>query len=68
MPLSEDLSARYYQNKKLIKNIKAFLKKQKKRKPMVVSNAKIYQKIKNKSFLSIEKKLKREKKALLKKI
>ena len=35
---------------------------------MVVSNAKIYQKIKNKSFLSIEKKLKREKKALLKKI
>ena len=57
--MSKDSSAKYYQNnkerlrEKLLKDIKVFLKKKK----MVVSDTKIYRKMKNKSFLSIEKKL-----------
>ena len=57
--MSKDSSAKYYQNnkerlrEKLLKDIRVFLKKKK----MVVSDTKIYRKMKNKSFLSIEKKL-----------
>ena len=55
-------SAKYYQNnierlqKKLVKDIKVFLKlKKKKSDNIVVSNSKIFRKMKNKSSLSIEK-------------
>ena len=42
--------------KKLVKDIKIFLRKEKKKsKNMVVSDTKIYQKVKNKSLVSIEK-------------
>ena len=60
--MSEDSSAKYYQNiverlqkeKKLVKDIKVFLKKKKKKSDnMVVKDTKIYQKMK-KSWLSIE--------------
>ena len=54
-------SVKYYQDnkerlqKKLVKDIKVFLKKKKKKNNMVVKDEKISQKIKNKSWLSIEK-------------
>ena len=57
MKRSKDSSAKYYQNnkerlqKKLMKGINVFLKSSN----MVVSDTKIYQKMKNKSLLSIEK-------------
>ena len=60
--LSKYSSAKYYQNnkerpqKKIAKGIKVFLKKKKKKSgAMVLNDAKIYQKMKNKSFLSKEK-------------
>ena len=60
--MSKDSSAKYYQNnkerlqKKLMKDIKLFLKKEKKKSNnMVVNDAKVYQMMKNKSLLSIEK-------------
>ena len=58
--MPKDSSAKYYQKncykKNLVKDIKIFLKKKKrKRNNMVVSNTKICQKIINKSLLSIEK-------------
>ena len=58
--ISEHLSATYYQNnkkrlqKEFLKDIKVFLKK-KKKENMAVNHTKIYQKMKNKSLLSIEK-------------
>ena len=69
--MSKDSSAKCYQNnierlqKKLKKkkDIKVFLEKKKKKSDnMVVNNAKIYQKMKNKSFLSKEKNIKKSKK------
>ena len=58
----KDSSAKYYQNnkerlqKKLVKDFKVFLKKKKKKSnDMVVNDTKIYQKIKNKSWMSTEK-------------
>ena len=55
-------SAKYYQNnierlqKKLVKDMKVFLKlKKKKSDNIVVGNSKIFRKMKNKSSLSIEK-------------
>ena len=58
----KDSSAKYYQNnkerlqKKLVKDFKVFLKKKKKKSnDMVVNDTKIYQEIKNKSWMSIEK-------------
>ena len=55
-------SAKYYQNnierlqKKLVKDMKVFLKlKKKKSNNIVVGNSKIFRKMKNKSSLSIEK-------------
>ena len=63
----KNLSAKYYQNnkerlqKKLVKDIKIFLKNQKKKSNnMVVNDIKISQKIKNKSLLSVEKILQNE--------
>ena len=60
--MSKDSSAKYYQvakkdyKKKLVKNIKVFIKKKKKKgDTMVLNNTKIYQKMKSKSWLSIEK-------------
>ena len=60
--MSEDLSAKYYQNnkerlqKKLVNDIKESLSKEEKKSDnMVVSDTKIYQKLRNKNFLSIEK-------------
>ena len=62
--MSKDSSAKYYQNnierlqKKLVKNIKVFLKKKKKKTDnmnMVMMDTKIYQKMTNKSFLSVKK-------------
>ena len=52
-------SAKYYQDKKkLVKYIKVFQKKNKKKSDsMVVKDTKISQKMKNKSWLSIEKRL-----------
>ena len=45
-----------YKIKKLVKDIKAFLKKKKKKSnKMVVNDTKIFQKIKSKSLFSIEK-------------
>ena len=60
--MRKDSSAKYYQNnkdrlqKKLVKDIKVFLKKKKKKcDKMVVNDTKINQKMKNKNLLSIEK-------------
>ena len=60
--MSKKSSAKYYQNNKerlqknLVKDIKVFLKKKKKKSDnMVVNDTKIYKKMKNKSLLSIEK-------------
>ena len=59
--MSEDSSAKYQNNKEslqknLVKDIKVFLKKKKKSNGnMVVNDTKIYQTMKNKSLLSIEK-------------
>ena len=60
--MSKTLLAKYYQEnkdrlqKKLVKDIKIFLKKKKKKSYNMVMNVKkISQKIKNKIFLSIEK-------------
>ena len=60
--MSKMLSTKYYQEgkerlqKKLVKDIEIFLKKKKKKSNNMVMNVtKIFQKIKNKSFLSIEK-------------
>ena len=60
--MSKILSTKYYQEgkerlqKKLVKDIEIFLKKKKKKSSNMVMNVtKIFQKIKNKSFLSIEK-------------
>ena len=60
--MSRDSSAKHYQHnkerlqKKLMKDIKVFLKKKKiKSSIMVVNDTKISQKLKNKSLLSIEK-------------
>ena len=62
--MSKTLSSKYYQEnkeklqKKLVKDIKIFMKKKKKKSHnMVVNITKISQKMKNKSLLSIEKKL-----------
>ena len=56
------MSAKHYQEnkerlqKKIVKDIKIFLKKKKKKSDnMVVNITKIYQKMKNKNLLSIEK-------------
>ena len=57
--MSKNTSAKYYQEykerlqKMLAKDI--FLKKKKKKRDMVVNDTKIYQKMKNKSWLSIAK-------------
>ena len=65
--MHKDSSAKYYQNnkerlqKKLMKGIKVFLKSSN----MVVSDTKIYQEMKNKSLLSIEKIYEMRKNALL---
>ena len=60
--MSKGSSTKYYQNKKerlqrkLLKDIKVFLKKKKKTSNnMVVKDTKIYNNMKNKSYLSIEK-------------
>ena len=59
--MSKDLSAKYYQDnkkrlQKSMRKISDFLmKRKKKRDNIVVNNTKIYQKMKNKSWLSIEK-------------
>ena len=59
--MSKDSSAKYQNNKEslqknLVKDIKVFLKKKKKTNGnMVVNDTKIYQMMKNKSLLSIEK-------------
>ena len=60
--MSKNVSAKYYQEnkervqKKLVKDIKIFLKKKKKKSDNMVMNiTKIFQKMKNKSLLSIEK-------------
>ena len=60
--MSKKLSVKYYQEnkerlqKKLMKDIKIFLmKKKKKSNNMVVNVTKIFQKMENKSLLSIEK-------------
>ena len=71
--MSKDSSVKYYQDnkerlqKKLVKDSKVILKKKKKKNNnMVVNNSKIYQKMKNKSWLGIEKNIiKSEKNALL---
>ena len=60
--MSKNLSAKYYQDnkerlqKKLVKDIEIFLRKEKKKSDnMVVNITKISQKMKNNSLLSIEK-------------
>ena len=60
MKISEDLA--YYENnkerqqKKLVKDIKVFLEiKKKKSNNIIMNNTKIYNKIKNRTLLSIEK-------------
>ena len=60
--MSKDSSTKYYQNnkerlqKKLVKDTKVFLKKKKKKcNNMVMNDTQIYQKVKNKSLMSIEK-------------
>ena len=69
--MSKSLSAKYYHEnkeilqKKLVKDIKIFLKKKKKKSnKMVVNVTKISQKMKNKSLLSIEKNIVEWEKAL----
>ena len=60
--MSKNLSAKYYQEnkerlqkKKLVKDIKIFLRKKKKKSDNTVrDNTKIYLKMKNKSLLSLE--------------
>ena len=59
--MSNNSADKYFQDNKerlqkmLLKNIKVFLKKKKKKSDnMVVNDTKIYQKMKNKSWLSIE--------------
>ena len=68
--MSEDSAAKYYQNnkerlpKKLVKDIKIFLRKKKKKSNNAVLNyTKISQKMKNKSLLSIEKNIIKSKKS-----
>ena len=68
--ISEDSAAKYYQNnkerlqKKLVKDIKVFLRKKKKKSNNAVMNyTKISQKMKNKSLLSIEKNIIKSKKS-----
>ena len=59
--MSKTLSTKYYQEnkerlqKKPTKDLKIFLKKKKNSRDKVISVIKIYQNIKNKSLLSIEK-------------
>ena len=59
--MSKTLSAKYYQEnkerlqKKIVKDIKIFLKKNKKSSNMVANVTKISQTMKSKSFLSVEK-------------
>ena len=59
--MSKNLSAKYYREnkeilqKRLVKDIKIFLRKTKKINNGVVNDTKIYQKMKSKSLLSIEK-------------
>ena len=60
--MSKDSSGKYYQNKKerlqkkLVKDIKVFIKKKKKKSDnMVLSDTKIYQNMKNECLLIIEK-------------
>ena len=61
--MSQDSSPKYCQNnterlqeKKLVKYLKVYLNKKKKKSDnMVMTDTKIYQKMKNKSMLSIEK-------------
>ena len=67
--MSTDSSAKYYEDnkerlqKKLMKDIKVFLgRKKKKSNNMIMSNTKIYQNMRNKSWLSLEKKVQNEKK------
>ena len=61
--MSKNTSAKYYQEykerlqKMLAKDI--FLKKKKEKRDMVVNDTKIYQKMKNKSWLSIAKIIKK---------
>ena len=64
--MSKNSSAKYYQNnkeiiqKKLVKDIKVFLSKKKKKSDnMVVNDTKIFQKMENKSLLSIEENMKK---------
>ena len=67
--MSKDSLVKYYQNnkkklqKKLVKDIKVFLKKKKKTN-MVVNDTKIYKNMKNKSWLSIEKGIMKSEKTL----
>ena len=67
--MSENLSAKYYQEdkeslqKRLVKNIKIFQRKKKKKSDNIVVNVtKISQKMKTKSWLNIEKKHRMRKK------
>ena len=69
--MSENLSAKYYQEdkeslqKRLVKNIKIFQRKKKKKSDNIVVNiTKISQKMKTKSWLNIEKKHRMRKNAL----
>ena len=64
--MSKDLSAKYYENnkeriqKKLVKDIKIFLRKiKKKSNNMVVNDTKIYLNMKKKSLLSITKNIRK---------
>ena len=64
--MSKDLSAKYYENnkeriqKKLVKGIKVFLRKiKKKSNNMVVNGTKIYLNMKKKSLLSITKNIRK---------
>ena len=66
--MSKDSSGKYYQNseknlhKKVVKDIKGFLSKEKKKSnTMVKKDTKIYQNMKNKSLFSVEKNMKWEK-------
>ena len=62
--ISKDSSAKYNQNnlrrllKKLVKDIKVFLKTKKKKSKNMITKIKIYEKIKNSCFLSIVKGIK----------
>ena len=69
--MSENLSAKYYQEdkeslqKRLVKNVKIFQRKKKKKSDNIVVNVtKISQKMKTKSWLNIEKKHRMRKNAL----